>query len=338
MFVRYIACAFLAALPSGLLLASGGLVWPTPNPAFQEGKPIEAFVQHTSSGRVESGLFGCVRNGGAKFHEGLDLYPIKRTRRGDALDPVYAVLPGRVVHISKRSGYSSYGRYIVVQHDGESPAFHSLYAHMASFNPAIRVGSRVEAGTELGIMGRSAGGYSIPRSRSHLHLELGVQLTDNFQLWFDRQKLGSPNRHGNWNGLNLVSVDPLDFYRKMRDGAVSGFDEYLKLLPVAARIRVHSSKVPRFVQNYPALLRRGYAGRNVVAWDIAFTEFGLPKEWIPRFAEEKLGGRSGEVRVLAYNPKLLEAQSCRHVIRQRGRTASIAPATVTTIKKLFGYK
>jgi len=338
MSVRCLICALLAVVPCDVLLASGGLVWPTPNPAFQEGKPVEAFVQHTSSGKVESGLFGCTRNSGAKFHEGLDLYPIKRSGRGEALDPVYSVLPGRVVHINRKSGYSSYGRYIVVQHDGESPAFHSLYAHMATIDSAIKVGSRVNAGTELGIMGRSAGGYSIPRSRSHVHLELGVQLTDNFQLWFNRQKFGSPNRHGNWSGLNLVSVDPLDFYRKMRDGTVSGFDDYLKRLPVAARIRVHSSKVPSFVQNYPALLRRGYAGRNIVAWDIAFTQFGLPKEWTPRFAEEKLGGYAGEVRVLAYNPKLLEAQSCRRVIRLGGKVTTIAPATVTTIKKLFGYK
>lgn len=338
MSVRSIVFVLLVALPGELLLASGGLVWPTPNPAFQAGQPIEAFVQHTSSGKVESGLFGCTRNSGAKFHEGLDLYPIKRSRSGEALDPVYSVLPGRVVHVSRKSGYSSYGRYIVVQHEGESPAFHSLYAHMASIDPAIKVGTRVQAGTELGIMGRSAGGYSIPRSRSHLHLELGLQLTDNFQLWFDRQKIGSPNRHGNWNGLNLVSVDPLDFYRQMRDGIVSGFDEYLKRLPVAARIRVHSAKVPSFVQNYPALLRRGYAGRNVVAWDIAFTEFGLPMEWTPRFTEEKLGGQSGEVRVLAYNPKLLEAQSCRRVIRLGGDVPTIAPGTLTTIRKLFGYK
>ena len=299
---------------------------------------MEAYVQPTSSGRVESGLFGCVRNGGAKFHEGLDLFPVKRNSRGEALDSVYSILPGRVVHVSRTAGHSSYGRYVVVVHDGESPAFHSLYAHLASVNSAVKVGSRVQVGTVLGVMGRSAAGYSIPRSRAHLHLELGVKLTDNFKSWFDRQGFGSKNQHGNWNGMNLLGVDPLDFYRSIRDGEVTGFHEYLKRLPVAARIRVHTSTVPDFVQNYPALVTRSYDGRRVVAWDIAFTQFGLPKEWTPRYSEEGLGGRGGEIRVLAYNPQLLEGQSCRRVIRLGGKVPTIAPGTVTILKKLFGFK
>jgi len=338
MSVRLSALILCGLLPWQLLSASASLIWPTLNRAFVEGKPMEAYVQPTSSGRVESGLFGCVRNGGAKFHEGLDLFPVKRSRRGEALDPVYAILPGRVVHVSRISGHSSYGRYVVVAHDGESPAFHSLYAHLASINSAIEVGSRVEAGTVLGVMGRSAAGYSIPRSRAHLHLELGVKLSDNFQTWFDRQGFGSKNRHGNWNGMNLVGVDSLDFYRAIRDGEVTGFHEYLKRLPVAARIRVHTAKVPDFVQNYPALVTRSYDGRRVVAWDIAFTQFGLPKEWTPRYSEEGLGGRGGEVRVLTYNPQLLEDQSCRRVIRLGGKVPTIAPGTVTILKKLFGFK
>jgi len=313
------------------------LVWPTPNPAFHEGKPIEDFVQATSSGRVESGLFGCVRNGGAKFHEGLDLFPVERNRRGEALDPIFSILPGRVVHVSRTSGHSNYGRYVVVQHDRESPAFHSLYSHLATIDKAIQVGTRVEAGTVLGIMGRSAAGYVIPRSRSHLHLELGLKLTDDFQSWFDRQKFGSPNRHGNWNGMNLVSVDPLDFYRKVRDGEVAGFSDYLQRLPVAARIRVHSSKVPDFVRSYPALLTRSYANRNLVAWDIAFTQYGLPKQWTPRFLEERLRGQAGDVRVLAFDQRLMESQSCRQLIRVGGKIPTIAPGTVTIIKKLFGF-
>ena len=335
---RLLLIVFLSVLAWQQSVASSSLIWPTPNQAFQRGEPIKAFVQHTSSGRAESGLFGCVRNSGGKFHEGIDLYPVKRNSRGEPLDPVYSVLPGRVVYINRTAGYSNYGRYVVVQHDGEAPAFHSLYAHLASIAPGIQVGSRVEAGTVLGIMGHSSAGSPIPRSRSHLHLEFGLQLTDDFKTWFDHQKFGSPNRHGNWNGLNLVSINPLDFYRAVRDGRVRGFRDYLKRLPVAARIRVHSSKIPSFVKNYPALVTRPYTGRRVVAWDIAFTEFGMPKEWTPRFAEEKLGGSPGEVRALAYNPKLLKAQSCRQVIRLGGKVPTIARGTVTTIKKLFGFR
>jgi murein DD-endopeptidase MepM/ murein hydrolase activator NlpD len=336
--VAPILALFLPFAVSPLFGSSLGLLWPTPNPAFQLGQALEDYVQPTSSGRVESGLFGCVRNGGAKFHEGLDLFPVERSRRGEALDPIYSILPGRVVHISRRSGYSSYGRYIVVKHEDEVLPFHSLYAHMASISSDLSVGGRVDAGTVLGIMGRSASGYTIPRSRSHLHLELGFRLTGDFQAWFDRQKFGSENRHGEWNGMNLVSVDPLAFYEAMRSGEVVDMMQFLKRLPVAARIRVHSARVPSFVQTYPALLSRDYADRTVVAWDIAFSKFGVPKEWTPRFASENLSGRPGDVRVLTYNPNLLESQACRRLLTMSGRVPTIAPSTVVLIQKLFGFQ
>ena len=327
------ATVFLALLPPAIASAAPGLVWPTPNPAFAQGHPIEAFVQPSSSGKIESGLFGCSRNGGAKFHEGLDLFPVRRDSQGEALDPVYAILPGKVVHVSRHPGHSSYGRYVVVRHDGESPAFHSLYAHLASVDPAIEVGHKVPSGATLGIMGRSAAGYTIPRSRSHLHLEIGFRLSRDFQTWYDRQKFSSKNRHGNWNGMNLVSIDPLKFYQQMRDGEVKNLSERLKRLPVAARIRVHSATAPDFVRDYPALVSRPYVGKQLVAWDIAFSQYGAPMEWTPRFVGEDITGQAGEIRVLAYNSRLLEAQSCRRVISNDGPAPALTPGTVTTLKK-----
>lgn len=320
------------------LSAATGLVWPTPNPAFQEGRSIVDFVQPTASGNPESGLFGCVRNNGAKFHEGLDLFPVKRDRRGEALDPVYAILPGRVAYVSRTAGHSSYGRYVVIVHEEQSPAYHSLYAHMASIDPAIQPGVRVEAGAVLGIIGRSAAGYSIPRDRAHVHLEIGFRLSDDFKTWFDRQKFGSPNRHGVWNGMNLVGVDPLDFYRAVRAGEVMDMAGYLRRLPVAGRIRVHSAKVPDFVQRYPALVTRPYAGHELVAWDIAFSQFGVPMEWTPRFAEEGLPGQAGDVRVISYAPGLLEQQSCRRVIRVNTGRPTPSKDTLVQLKKLFGFR
>lgn len=314
-----------------------GLIWPTPNPAFQNGQSIEAFVQPTASGVTESGLFGCVRNSGGRFHEGLDLYPVARDQRGEATDAVYAVLPGRVVYVNKTSGYSSYGRYVVVEHDQETPAFHTLYAHLASVGDGIAVGARVETGTQLGIMGRSAS-YSIPRTRAHLHFEIGFRLTNQFQAWYDRQKFGSKNRHGSWNGMNLVSINPLGFYESVRQGKVSNLYEYLKLIPAYARIRVQTSAVPGFVKDYPSLVTRPYAGRQLVAWDIAFSQYGVPKEWTPRFAEENIGGRPGDVKVLAYSPSLLQDQTCRRVLDVGGATPKISSGTLSTLKKLFGFK
>lgn len=317
--------------------ATAQLIWPTPNPAFQNGAPIESFIQPTVSGDPESGLFGCVRNNGSRFHEGLDLFPLKRYKSGEPSDAVYAIMPGRVVHVNSTAGYSSYGRYVVIEHDGEVPAFHTLYAHLASVDSDIRVGSRVESGTALGIMGRSAAGYSIPRERAHLHFEIGFRLSDHFQSWYDRQKFGSANRHGNWNGMNLVSLNPLEYYRSVRLGQVSNVYEYLQRLPAVARIRIQTSQIPDFVKIYPALVTRPYDPADLVAWDVAFTEFGVPKEWTPRFVSEGLDGRSGDVRILTYDPDRLNEQSCRRVLDLAGGQPKINRDTLTTIKKLFGF-
>jgi len=319
------------------LFADASLIWPTPNPAFQNGEPIEAYIQPTVSGVPESGLFGCVRNSGSRFHEGLDLYPIKRDSRGEAADPVYAVLPGRVVHTSRVSGYSSYGRYVVIEHDQENPSFHTLYAHLASVGDGIMPGARIESGTVIGVMGRSAT-YTIPRSRAHVHFEIGFRLTDDFQAWYDRQKFGSKNRHGIWNGMNLVSVDPLAFYQSIRSGEVQNLYEHLRRLPAATRIRVYSHEVPNFVRNFPALVTKPFEGKTVVAWDIAFTKYGLPKEWTPRFVEDNLKGQAGDVKVIAYNPTLLESQTCRRVLNIGGSNPTLSSGIITTIKKLFGFK
>jgi murein DD-endopeptidase MepM/ murein hydrolase activator NlpD len=323
-----------------LLLAASveaSLIWPTPNPAFQNGEPIESYIQPTVSGLPESGLFGCVRNSGSRFHEGIDLYPIERNSRGEARDPVFAVLAGRVVHASGVAGHSSYGRYVVIEHDQEVPSYHTLYAHLAKIGSGIQPGARVEAGTVIGIMGRSAS-YSIPKSRAHVHFEIGFRLTDDFETWYAHQKFGNKNQHGVWNGMNLVSVDPLAFYHSIRRGEVTNLYEHLRRLPAAARIRVYSHKVPDFVVNFPSLVTKPFQGKTVVAWDIAFTQYGVPKEWTPRFAEDNLKGQPGDVQVIAYHPMLLESQSCRRVLNITGSTPTIAAGTITIIKKLFGFK
>lgn len=318
-------------------LVAGGLIWPTPNPAFQNGEPIEAFVQPTVSGNPESGLFGCVRNSGARFHEGLDLFPITRDGRGEAADPIFSVLPGRVVYVNASAGNSSYGRYVVVVHDREVPAFHTLYAHLATIGQGIQPGARVESGTVLGKMGRSAS-YNIPKSRAHLHFEIGFRLTDDFQQWFDRQRFGSANHHGIWNGMNLVGLDPLEFYEVIRQGRVTNFFEYIQTLPIVVRIRVHTEQIPSFVRNYPALVTRPFEGEEVVAWDIGFAQYGAPIQWTPRFASENIGGQVGDVRVLAYDSSRLQGQTCRRVLDTDGDVPKIASSTLVMLKKLFGFR
>ena len=95
--------------------------------------------------------------------------------------------------------------------------------------------------------------------------------------------------------------------------------------------------MPDFVRNYPALVTESFVGKTVVAWDIAFTQYGVPREWTPRFAGDKLKGQAGDVEIIAYHPSLLGSQSCHRVPSVSGSSPKITSGTIATVKKLFGF-
>ena len=311
------------------------LVWPTPNKAFNEGYSIDTFVQSTASGRIESGLFGCVRNQGRRFHEGLDLSPTMYDSQGEAKDPIYAISSGVVVYINSEASTSSYGRYIILEHNEKGLTYYSLYAHISRFSNGIEVGDSIKSGQVIGILGRSAN-YEIPKSRAHLHLEIGFKLTDHFQDWYDRQGFNSPNYHSNWNGMNLVGIDPLALFTAFRDGQVSSIKEYIDNLTVSARIRIFTDSIPDFVRMHSALVTHSNLDLKVIAWDVAFSKYGLPKQWTPRFANEGIRGNEGDVSLLSYNHRQLSTQSCNMVVNVNHGVPIISQVSLRTLRLLFG--
>lgn len=314
------------------------IVWPTPNRAYLDQKPLEAFVQPTVSGEATSALFGCVRSSGTQFHEGLDLAPTRRDRAGEAQDEIYAVLPGVVRHVSRVAGHSSYGRYIVLEHPEAVPAIYTLYAHLASIAPGLEVGARVEQAQTIAVMGRSAGGYTIPKERAHLHFEMGVRLTDSFQPWYDWRKFGSRNEHGVWNGMNLHGFDPLDFYNQFRERRVDNLNDYFRRQEPALRIRIASPRVPDFVTRYPSLLTGMLPPERVAGWEVQFNAFGLPFAWSPLTDADMEGYRPDEVRVIEADEGRLAACRCKDwVVRRRGGHGP-GPDLQTLLQLLFGVR
>lgn len=313
------------------------LVWPTPNDAFMRGAGAEAFAQPTVSGEVVSGLYGSTRGGGRQFHEGLDLFPLRRDARGEALDPVFAIMAGVVRHVSAREGASSYGRYVVLEHPEQSPAVYSLYAHLARIEPGLAAGVAVEAGRTLGIMGRSAGGYTIPKDRAHLHLEIGVRMTDRFQEWYDSRGFGSRNEHGLWNGMNLMGLDPLEFFARRRAGGLFRLDEVFAAQPVAVIVRIAKAKEPDFVRRYPSLVEAGDA-MIAAGWEIDFGATGVPLRWRRLAAGELVGWRSGETRVVRVDAELLAANRGRRLVRTVRGVATPDEDLRTALEQLFALR
>ncbi len=305
-----------------LLAAEGPLLrplWPTPSTGFAERRPISEYLQPTAGGDPLSACFGCVRSGGSRFHEGIDIAPVQRNRQGEPLDDVYAIFGGVVVHLSKSAGASSYGRYVVLEHSAASPGVYSLYAHLAEIDPGLQVGKAVGIGERLGRMGYTAGGYSIPRQRAHLHLEIGFRLSDRFQSWYDRQGFGSRNEHGLWNGMNLVAFDSLDFYEQCRRQDLHGIAQYLQTLSPAVVVRVVTSRKPDLLRRAPELLDG--AGK-ATGWDVTLTGWGLPLRFRPVSAAAMAGTsfphpRRGSISaaVLSVDEKAWAPWRCRKIVQ-----------------------
>ena len=313
------SCRFHVTVFVAILIATGAssvglaevfLTWPTANRTFVADGDVADYLQPTESGVVASGAFGCVRNAGHRFHEGIDLKSIRRDRGGEATDAVFSIMAGRVAYVNWDAGASSFGRYIVVEHVTSSLALYSLYAHLRELRPRLRIGDSVIAGERLGILGRSAT-HPIPRARSHLHLEIGLRLSDRFQRWYDARDFENRNLHGSWNGLNLVGFDPMAFYRQYRVGSFENLESYVSELPTAYCLRVQSSSIPDFVRRYPALVSGSIPAHDLGGWDVEFTWYGLPKRWFPLPRESFIrDGRDGRVTLVKVNPAFIRDHKC----------------------------
>lgn len=311
--------------------------WPTPSKAWERGGNYESWVQPTVSGEPTSGLWGSVRSNGTQFHEGLDIRPVGRDRSGEATDPVFAAMDGVVRHISTKPGNSSYGRYVVLDHPGLSPSVYTLYAHLASVAPGLRIGSAVQRGQRLGVMGRSAGGYAIPKDRAHLHFEIGLRLTDDFASWYAWKKFGSPNVHGPWNGMNLMGINPKEFLEQWRRRRVDNFDQFFAGLDCAVRLRVITTRVPDFIRRYPALLMKPMDGL-VGGWEVQCDVTGLPFAWTPLTPMEVAGKRAGSVEIVAVDTPALRSFRGKDLIRTRGGRHTVGPDLNTMLQLVFGLR
>lgn len=314
------------------------LAWPTPNTAYFDGKPIADFIQPTASGEPDSGLFGCVRSGGAQFHEGLDLKPLHRDRHGEPSDPIFAAYQGVVRHINRNPGESNYGRYIVIEHTELTPAVITLYAHLSSIAPGLKVGDRVERGQTIAVMGRSASGNAIPKDRAHMHFEIGVWLTRDFQMWYNWKKFGSRNEQGVWNGMNLLGFDPLAFFNAYRSRAVDDFAQYLTKMKPAVRVRIATKYIPDFIERYPALLTRAMPPSDAFAgWEVMFDDMGFPFAWTPLSAMELVGLRPNEPQGTVVNEAARLPRCKSLVFKKRGRY-EIGRDLESTLQLLFGLR
>lgn len=246
---------------------------------------LRRYVQPASSGKPESGMFGLTRNEGTRFHEGIDVKSVVRDRRGNAVDAIFAVFPGKVAHVCRENN-GSYGKYVVLEHRSGGISFYSLYAHLSLAAASLKEGESVPAGTFLGVMGSSSSVYDFPAGTEHLHFEIGLRLGEkSFLKWYERSfPPGDENLHDCWNGLNLAGTDPVRFFSEAP--LCGNFRDYLDRVPVALAVVVKDADVPEILKFSPGLSRADIPEKTS-SWRISFSWSGTPLEFFPMEIYEK---------------------------------------------------
>lgn len=231
----------------------------------------------TASGRPESGLYGSVRTAGSErsilpsFHEGIDIAPLQRDRRRQALDDVVTAADGTIAHINRIAGNSDYGRYVVMVHRDPSGPVYSLYAHLDEIAAGLKAGPTLPRGTRIGRMGRTPTTV-IPVERSHLHFEIGILLNPEFRAWFRARKL-TPD-HGNYSGLNLFGFNPIAPYVAQAAGEPFSLGAHLAAQAPAFEIAIGVRRLPNYFTLYPSLWHgEPYAGGAIL---VAVSDGGVP--------------------------------------------------------------
>lgn len=253
---------------------------PTAYPCPKNRAELKNYVQPASSGTTESGMFGMTRNGGTRFHEGLDIRSFSRDESGKAADEVFSVFPGIVAHVCRENN-GSYGKYVVLEHFSGGILFYTLYAHLDSVSSDISEGQKIREGAVLGVLGKSSSVYDFPPGTEHLHFEVGVRLGgESFIRWYGRTfPAWDKNLHAFWNGMNLAGTDPVVFFASFP--RFDNFSEWMKSeLSPAFEVFVRTETVPEILEFSPGFLC-GNVPAKPVGWKISFSWSGVPLKFMP---------------------------------------------------------
>ena len=292
---------------------------PTANNALFEKAGEERFFVGTVGKPWTTGTFGCVRSGGWQMHEGLDIRCLQRDHHGEPTDPVLATADGTVVYISTRPSLSNYGNYIVVRHQVEGLEIYSLYAHLHEPRHDLKVGQVVKAGEPIAIMGRTANTHEgISKERAHVHFELNLLVNERFASWFKKTSPDQRNDHGEWNGQNLLGIDPrLVLLGQHEQGAKFSLVSFLQNQTALCRVFVRKTDFP-WLKRYPALLRSNPRAQKegIAGYELALNFNGVAFELIPRAASEIKG--KAKFQLLSVNDAEYQKNPGRRLITKKG--------------------
>ncbi len=316
----------LVLLPIVLLRAQPFQL-PTANRAlFEADGGGEHFFVGTVGKPWTSGTFGCVRSGGWQLHEGLDIRCLQRDKRGEPTDPVLATADGTVAYINRKTSLSNFGNYIVIRHEIDGLEIFSNYAHLREVVADLKPGSPIKAGQQIGIMGRTANTREgISKDRAHVHFELNLFVNEAFPAWYKKTFPGQRNDHGQWNGQNMLGLDPRAVLLEQRRlGAKFNLVQFIQGQTELCRVTVRATDFP-WLKRYAPLVRANTSApsEGVAGYEIALNFNGIPIELIPRSATQLKG--KAQFQLLSVNDAEQQKNPARRLVTKRGSRWELGP-------------
>jgi murein DD-endopeptidase MepM/ murein hydrolase activator NlpD len=308
---------------------------PTDNHALFEPGAEEKFFVGTVGKPWASGCFGCVRSDGWQMHEGLDIRCLKRDKRGEPTDPVMATADGTVVYINLKPSLSNYGKYLVIRHRIEGLEMYSLYAHLSEVAGGVKAGRGVKAGEIVGTMGHTSNTrQAISKDRAHVHFELNLFVNDRFPAWFKKNSPGERNDHGEWNGQNLLGIDPRPILVAAHEqGDKFSLLDFIRNQTELCRVQARNADFS-WVKRYAALVNSNPMAEKegIAGYEIRLNYNGVPFEVIPRVASEMKG--RGKYQLLSVNEAEYHKNPCRRLVVQKGGRWELAPHGINLLDLL----
>jgi hypothetical protein len=136
----------------------------------------------------------------------------------------------------------------------------------------VQRGETVRGGQRIAVMGYT--GTGINRERAHLHLEVCLMFSREFEAWYNTFFKNDPNHHGLYNGMNLAGVDVARLYLALRKNPALTIPEFLAGEETFYKVALPKARHFELPTLYPWMLAAGK--RNGSSWEVSFARSGVP--------------------------------------------------------------
>lgn len=326
--------AVLALLPLSLVAQTFQL--PTANRAILDPDGGgERFFVPTVGKTWKSGCFGCVRTEGWQMHEGLDIRCLQRDKKNEPTDPVMVTADGTVAYVNRKPSLSNYGNYLIVRHTVDGLEIYSIYAHLHEVREDLKPGVSVKSGETIGIMGRTANTREgISKERAHVHFEFNLFVNERFPAWYKKNYPKQRNDHGQWNGQNLLGIDPRAiFLEQQEQGVKFNLVKLIQSQPELCRIFIRETNFP-WLTRYAPLVRANPTAtkEGIVGYEVSLNFIGIPIALTPRAASEIKS--KTRIQLLSVSEAEYQKNPCRKLVTKRSGRWELANNGLNLIELL----